>query len=215
MLPWTWSGGGGPPGNRYFFSAYPLLLFLVPPGISVAPGVLAWIGGALFTAKMLVNPFWAAKFPYLVIEKGPARRLPVELTMANDLPVRLAQPLRGRCAVPAPIPACCCISSIRTRGRRSRTAWVDGGCSQHLGLGRRPRRHHRPHRVAGRSHRGRGRSRRFATVADVALGAEPVTVTIGAGEGPDVRREGVRRPRLRRLQLPADDARRPKASFRT
>jgi hypothetical protein len=95
LLPWTWSGGGGPPGNRYFLSAYPLVLFLVPAGISIAPGVLAWIGGTLFTVKMLVNPFWAAKYPYLVTEKGPARRLPVELTMANDLPVRLAQPLRA------------------------------------------------------------------------------------------------------------------------
>jgi hypothetical protein len=95
LLPWTWSGGGGPPGNRYFFSAYPALLFLVPPGLSMTPGVVAWMGGALFTAKMLVNPFVAAKFPYLAVEKGPARRLPVELTMANDLPVRLAQPLRG------------------------------------------------------------------------------------------------------------------------
>lgn len=96
VLPFTWSGGGGPPGNRYFFSAYPVLLFLVPPGVSVAPGVLAWVGGAFFTAKMLMNPFVAAKFPFLPMEKGPARRLPVELTMANDLPVRLAQPLRGR-----------------------------------------------------------------------------------------------------------------------
>ena len=94
-LPWTWSGGGGPPGNRYFLSAYPLVIFLVPAGFSIAPGLLAWIGGALFTAKMLVSPFWAAKFPFLVTEKGPARRLPVELTMANDLPVRLAQPLRA------------------------------------------------------------------------------------------------------------------------
>jgi hypothetical protein len=67
----------------------------VPPGISVTPGVIAWIGGALFTAQMLGTPFGAAKFPYLAVEKGPARRLPVELTMANDLPVRLAQPLRG------------------------------------------------------------------------------------------------------------------------
>ena len=95
VLPFTWSGGGGPPGNRYLFTAYPVLLFLVPPGLSVAPGVLAWAGGALFTAKMLLNPFWAAKYPYLLVEKGAARRLPVELTMANDLPVQLAQPLRG------------------------------------------------------------------------------------------------------------------------
>ncbi|MQA31145.1 MAG: DUF2029 domain-containing protein [Luteitalea sp.] len=96
VLPWTWSGGGGPPGNRYFFSAYPALLFLMPPGFSVTPGMIAWIGGALFTAKMLVNPFVAAKFTWQMTEKGPARRLPVEVTMANDLPVRLAQPLRGR-----------------------------------------------------------------------------------------------------------------------
>ena len=94
-LPWTWSGGGGPLGNRYISPVYPLVVFLIPAGISIAPGVVAWVGGAIFTAKMLVNPFWAAKFTYLVTEKGPARRLPVELTMANDLPVRLAQPLRA------------------------------------------------------------------------------------------------------------------------
>jgi hypothetical protein len=95
VLPFTWSGGGGPPGNRYLFTAYPVLLFLTPPALSASAGVLAWIGGSLFTAKMLANPFWAAKYTYLVMEKGPARRLPVELTMANDLPVQLAQPLRG------------------------------------------------------------------------------------------------------------------------
>lgn len=95
LLPWTWSGGGGPPGNRYFSAVYPLFIFLIPPGTSAVAGILAWVGGALFTAQMLANPFWAAKYPHLVVEKGPLRRLPVELTMANDLPVRLAQPLRG------------------------------------------------------------------------------------------------------------------------
>ena len=95
LLPWTWSGDGGPPGNRYFLTAYPVLLFLIPPEISVAPALIAWIGGALFTAKILTNPFVAAKHTYLIAEKGAARRLPVELTMANTLPLRLAQPLRG------------------------------------------------------------------------------------------------------------------------
>jgi hypothetical protein len=95
VLPWTWNGGGGSPANRYFLTAFPVLLFLMPPGISIAPGVFAWVGGALFTVKMLTSPFVAAKYPYLLVEKGPARRLPVELTMANDLPMRLAQPLRG------------------------------------------------------------------------------------------------------------------------
>jgi hypothetical protein len=95
VLPFTWSGGGGPPGNRYLFNVYPALFFLIPPGVGAGLGLLAWAGGALFTAKMLANPFVAAKYTWLTTEKGPARRLPVELTMANDLPVMLAQPLRG------------------------------------------------------------------------------------------------------------------------
>ncbi len=89
IAPFTWSGGGGPPGNRYFMSLYAPLFFLMPPLLSTVPGLLAWAGGALFTAKMLVNPFVAAKFPNQTTERGFARRLPVELTMANDLPVML------------------------------------------------------------------------------------------------------------------------------
>jgi hypothetical protein len=87
--PFTWSGGGGPPGNRYFLSVYAALFFLTPPLISAGPGLVAWIGGALFTAKMVVNPFVAARSPNQTTERGFARRLPVELTMANDLPVML------------------------------------------------------------------------------------------------------------------------------
>jgi hypothetical protein len=96
FAPYTWSGGGGPPGNRYFLSLYPVLFFLLPPASSMRPALLAWIGGALFTAKILVNPFVSAKNTWEIAEHGAARRLPVELTMANDLPLRLAQPLRGR-----------------------------------------------------------------------------------------------------------------------
>lgn len=89
FAPFTWSGGGGPPGNRYFMSVYAAMLFLTPPLASVVVPLIAWIGGALFTAKMLVNPFVAAKFPNQTTERGFARRLPVELTMANDLPIML------------------------------------------------------------------------------------------------------------------------------
>ena len=92
IFPYTWSGGGGPPGNRYFLSLYPALFFLVPPLASSWPGIAAWAGGALFTAKMLVNPFVAAKFTYEATERGFARRLPVEVTMANDLPIMLDAP---------------------------------------------------------------------------------------------------------------------------
>jgi len=47
------------------------------------------MGGAMFTAKMGVNPCVAAKFPKQTTERGFARKLPVELTMANDLPIML------------------------------------------------------------------------------------------------------------------------------
>ena len=87
--PYTWSGGGGPPGNRYFLSIYPALLFVMPPLTSVVPSVVAWIGGALFTAQILINPFVAAKRPYLNTERGLLRVLPVELTMVDDLPIAL------------------------------------------------------------------------------------------------------------------------------
>lgn len=96
FLPYTWSGGGGPPGNRYFLSVYPALFFIVPPLTGHLTTLLAWTGGALFTAKMLLNPFVAAKFTWETTQRGFARRLPVELTMANDLPVMLDTSLRGR-----------------------------------------------------------------------------------------------------------------------
>jgi hypothetical protein len=89
FAPYSWSGGGGPPGNRYFMSLYPALLFLTPPLRTAAPSLIAWAGGALFTAKMLVNPFVVAKSPTQLTERGFARRLPVEVTMANDLPIML------------------------------------------------------------------------------------------------------------------------------
>lgn len=94
FLPYTWSGGGGPPGNRYFLGIYPVLFFIMPR-VSNWHGLLAVAGGALFTAKILVNPFVAAKNTWEIAERGFARRLPVELTMANDLPLMLAQPPRG------------------------------------------------------------------------------------------------------------------------
>ena len=88
-MPYTWSGGGGPSGNRYFLSTYPLLLFVAPPLASAAPAAVAWLGGALFTAHFLVNPFVSAKRPFLNAERGALRLLPVEMTMVTDLPIML------------------------------------------------------------------------------------------------------------------------------
>ena len=91
LLPNTWSGGGGPPGNRYFLSIYPSVFFLIPIARSVLPGVIMWVGGTLFVAQILVDPFVAAKRPWQNAQSGLFRMLPVELTMVNDLPVRLNQ----------------------------------------------------------------------------------------------------------------------------
>jgi hypothetical protein len=92
FTPFSWSGGGGPSGNRYFMSLYAALFFLTPPLGSTLPALVAWFGGALFTAKMLADPFGAAKHPNDITAKGFARRLPVEITMANDLPIMLEGP---------------------------------------------------------------------------------------------------------------------------
>ena len=91
LLPNTWSGGGGPVGNRYFLSFYPALFFLLPAGRSALPGVILWVAGTLFTAQILVDPFVAAKRTWQHAEQGLFRTLPVELTMVNDLPIRLDQ----------------------------------------------------------------------------------------------------------------------------
>lgn len=96
LVPYTWSGDGGPPGNRYFLSFYPALFFITPPLGSALPVALMWVGGAMFTAKMLVNPFHAAKYTWEVTERGWARRLPVELTMYQSLPVMLDTRIRAR-----------------------------------------------------------------------------------------------------------------------
>ena len=90
-MPYTWSGGGGPSGNRYFLTAYPLFLFLTPSLTGLAPVITAWVGGWLFVGQILVNPFVSAKQPYLAPERGPLRLLPVELTMVRDLPIALDQ----------------------------------------------------------------------------------------------------------------------------
>ena len=89
ILPYTWSGGGGPPGNRYFMGIYPALFFLLPPLESLLVPLAVWAGGAIFTAQLVLNPYYTAKYPYWNIDHGAVRALPVELTMVNDLPIML------------------------------------------------------------------------------------------------------------------------------
>jgi hypothetical protein len=91
-MPNTWSGGGGPNGNRYYLTVYALFFFLTPRLRGPAPAMVAAVGGWLFVGQILVNPFVSAKEPYLAPERGLFRLLPVELTMVRDLPIALDQP---------------------------------------------------------------------------------------------------------------------------
>jgi hypothetical protein len=86
-MPYTYSGGGGPVGNRYFLSFYPLFLFLMPAVRSAWPIVIGLAVGALFTAKILLNPFYSSFNPGEHAKAGPLRWLPIERTLLNDLPV--------------------------------------------------------------------------------------------------------------------------------
>ncbi len=100
LTPFTYSGGGGPVGNRYFLSFYPLFLLLTPAISGLGGAAVAWSIGALFTAKVLLNPFYSSFNPGEHLKSGPLRWLPLELTLLNDLPMaakpdRMKRPLGG------------------------------------------------------------------------------------------------------------------------
>ena len=97
-LPTSYSGGGGPVGNRYFMGFYPLLLFLTPPLTSAASALAAAAVGGLFTAQLVLNPFAAMAHPEEHPKRGPYRLLPVELALLDDLPANLTS-LRVRQAL--------------------------------------------------------------------------------------------------------------------
>ena len=88
LAPDTWNGGGGPPGNRYFLSLYPALFFLLPSGTPRWTPVAALLGLAV-TAPLLARPIAASLEPWHNVEHGIPRLLPIELTLADNLPVRL------------------------------------------------------------------------------------------------------------------------------
>lgn len=100
LTPFTYSGGGGPVGNRYFLSFYPLFLLLTPALSGPGRALVALAVGGLFTAKILLNPFYSSFNPGEHLKSGPLRWLPLELTLLNDLPMaakpdRMKRPLGG------------------------------------------------------------------------------------------------------------------------
>jgi len=88
LAPDTWNGGGGPPGNRYFLSLYPVLFFVLPVGAPRWTAIAALLGFAV-TAPLLAHPLAASLEPWHNVEHGIPRLLPIELTLADNLPVRL------------------------------------------------------------------------------------------------------------------------------
>lgn len=94
-VPYTYNGGGGSIGNRYFVNTYGVLLFLLPPIAGAGAAVVPWVVGSLFSAQITFNPFFASFNPGDPAKHGPLRALPVELTLVNDLPIN-TQPNRAR-----------------------------------------------------------------------------------------------------------------------
>ncbi len=88
MTPYTWNGGGGSVGNRYFMGPYGIFLFLLPPIASAWAAFVPWAVGGIFVARLVLNPFEASFYPGRSAKSGPVRALPVELSLVNDLPIK-------------------------------------------------------------------------------------------------------------------------------
>jgi hypothetical protein len=86
-VPYTWNGGGGSVGNRYFMGAYGAFLFLIPPITRPLLAMLPWVVGALFTAPLVLNPFATSSQPGNHSKSGPFRWLPPELTLIYNWPI--------------------------------------------------------------------------------------------------------------------------------
>jgi hypothetical protein len=125
-MPYTYSGGGGPVGNRYFLSFYPLFLFLMPRLRSGLPVMAALAIGGLFTAKLVLNPFYTSFNPGEHAKAGPLRMLPIELTLLNDLPVS-AQVDRARRTMAGDPPVSAYFVDDGAYPPEGETFWVRGG----------------------------------------------------------------------------------------
>lgn len=99
-MPFTYSGGGGPVGNRYFLGVYPVFLFLMPGFARPWNAMAIAAASACFVMPVLSNPFYSSFHPGEHTKTGLFRSLPLELSLVNDLPVNVSpsrsrQPLGG------------------------------------------------------------------------------------------------------------------------
>jgi hypothetical protein len=126
LTPFTYSGGGGPVGNRYFLSFYPLFLFLTPALGGLGSTFVALAVGALFTAKIVLNPFYSSFNPGEHAKTGPLRWLPIELTLLNDLPVA-AHPDRSKRLLGGTPPVLAYFPDDNAFNPEGEVFWVKGG----------------------------------------------------------------------------------------
>lgn len=132
-MPFTYSGGGGPVGNRYFLGAYPVFLFVTPPLARIGAGLVATGVGALFTAQLVINPFYVSFHPGEHTKQGLFRWLPIELSMVNDLPVNLS-PSRSRQPLGGTPPITAYFLDDNAYNREGDAFWVRGGSRADLML---------------------------------------------------------------------------------
>lgn len=95
LAPYSWSGGGGPVGNRYYLSIYPAWLFLLPAGVGLGTSLVAGVVGLVALGPALVSPMAASREPWTIGDRWPLRVLRAELAVLDDSPVRLSMS-RGR-----------------------------------------------------------------------------------------------------------------------
>lgn len=131
-MPFTYSGGGGPVGNRYFLGSYGLFLFLVPPLQTAFAGLVATALSSLFVAPLLSNPFFASTHPYEHSKTGLFRWLPTELTMVNDLPINNGSPARIRQPLGGSPPVLSYFLDDNIYNREGDAFWVRGESSADL-----------------------------------------------------------------------------------
>jgi len=132
-MPFTWSGGGGPVGNRYFLGTYGVFLFLVPPLQTAVGGLLTLAISGLFVMRIVANPFYASTHPAEHSKSGLFRRLPIELTMVNDLPVNV-QPNRSRQPLGGTPPVFAYFIDDSVYDREADAFWVKGESSADIVL---------------------------------------------------------------------------------
>ena len=97
-LPYTWFGGGGSVGNRYFMGAYGVFLFLLPPIDAIGVALVPWLSAASsrrsWSSTRSPRSFRPGHYAHMV----RCGWLPVELTQVNDLPIN-TDPARVRVCV--------------------------------------------------------------------------------------------------------------------